>query len=314
LINVNAIIRVLWHADTDNIAQSTGKSQNPQKYWFPRFQKKRTIARTVMLPMNYVSPLKTSGLARHMLRVFLPKLTCFNSSRREACYYMVEQRLFAISRSRCDLLLSPGNGRYQRTPMNRTPFVSMARTMCTSIQTLIGRDIFLLRSIWIGWSMTGMSLNSLFQKKAYHCSRILDLVFKFFTSWCLRIVPPLFLRDMYRALKVPKTQTPPRLSHYSPMLHNAILALGTAFSDVPTLRDLKTRLYFLEKAKSYIEVECSRPHISVVNALSLIASFYSSQGDQTLGFVYFGKFLLAAMLVHEAERVLRYECMHRSSM
>jgi hypothetical protein len=96
---------------------------------------------------------------------------------------------------------------------------------------------------------------------------------------------------MYRALKVPKTQTPPRLSHYSPMLHNAILALGTAFSNVPTIRDLKTRLYFLEKAKSYIEDECSRPHISVVNALSLIASFYSSQSDQTLGFVYFGKHL-----------------------
>ncbi|XP_006455146.1 hypothetical protein AGABI2DRAFT_209475, partial [Agaricus bisporus var. bisporus H97] len=118
--------------------------------------------------------------------------------------------------------------------------------------------------------------------------KILDLVFKFYTSWCLRIVPPLFLRDMYRALKIPRNQTPPRLSHYSPMLHNAVLALGTGFSDDPTIRDLKTRLYFLEKAKSYIENECSRPHISVVNALSLIASFHSSQGDQTLGFIYFG--------------------------
>ncbi|KAJ3560388.1 hypothetical protein NP233_g10873 [Leucocoprinus birnbaumii] len=118
--------------------------------------------------------------------------------------------------------------------------------------------------------------------------KLLDLIFKFFTSWCLRLIPALFLRDMYRALSVPKNQTPPRLSHYSPMLHNALLALGTAFSDDPDIRDLKARMYFLEKAKGYMEDECSRPHLCVVNALSLIGSFHSSQGDPTLGYVFFG--------------------------
>ncbi|KAF9453398.1 hypothetical protein P691DRAFT_755650 [Macrolepiota fuliginosa MF-IS2] len=118
--------------------------------------------------------------------------------------------------------------------------------------------------------------------------KILDLVFKFFTSWCLRIVPPLFLRDMFRALSVPKNQPPSRQPHYSAMLHNAILALGTAFSDDPTIRDLKARMYFLDKAKSYWEDECSRPHLCVVQALSLIGSFHSSQGEQTLGYVFFG--------------------------
>lgn len=98
------------------------------------------------------------------------------------------------------------------------------------------------------------------------------------------------------------------------MLHNAVLALGTGFSDDPTIRDLKTRLYFLEKAKSYIENECSRPHISVVNALSLIASFHSSQGDQTLGFIYFGKYLFLAVTAHRAEHVCRYELTCRSGM
>jgi hypothetical protein len=73
------------------------------------------------------------------------------------------------------------------------------------------------------------------------------------------------------------------------MLHNAILALGATFSDDPTIRDLRTRTCFLEKAKSYIEDECSRPHLSVVNALSLIGSFHSGQGDQTLGYVFFGE-------------------------
>lgn len=118
--------------------------------------------------------------------------------------------------------------------------------------------------------------------------RVLDLVFKFFTSWCLRVVPTLFLRDMYRALSVPKNQPVPHQPHYSPMLHNAILALGTGFSDDPAIRNLKSRTYFLEKAKSYIEEECSKPRLCVVQALSLIGGFHSSQGDQTLGYVFFG--------------------------
>lgn len=119
--------------------------------------------------------------------------------------------------------------------------------------------------------------------------RILDLFFKFITSWCLRIVPPLFLRDMCRALSVPKNEIPPRQSHYSPMLHNAILAVGTAFSDVPAIRDLRSRMYFLEKANSYFDEECSRPQLCVVQALALIGSFHSSQGDRTLGYIFFGE-------------------------
>lgn len=46
--------------------------------------------------------------------------------------------------------------------------------------------------------------------------KALDLLFKFFTSWCFRIVPALFLRDMYRALIVPRSHTPPKTPHYSP--------------------------------------------------------------------------------------------------
>jgi len=118
--------------------------------------------------------------------------------------------------------------------------------------------------------------------------RALDLLFKFFTSWCLRLVPALFLRDMYRALCVPRGHIPPKTPHYSPMLHNALVALALAFLDAPQFRDLKARRYFADKAKGYIEAECQKPNISVVQALSFIASFYSSQGDQTLGYLYFG--------------------------
>ena len=128
-----------------------------------------------------------------------------------------------------------------------------------------------------------------FNADVSYTTRALDLLFKFFTSWCFRIVPALFLRDMYRALVVPRSHTPPKTPHYSPMLHNALVALGTAFLDDPNIRDFKSRQCFAEAAKRYMEVECQKPQLSVVHALDILASFHSSQGDQTLGFLYFGQ-------------------------
>jgi len=122
-----------------------------------------------------------------------------------------------------------------------------------------------------------------------YTTRALDLLFKFFTSWCFRIVPALFLRDMYRAPIVPPFHTPPKTPHYSPMLHNALVALGTAFLDDPNLRDFKSRRCFVDAAKHYLEVECQKPQLSVVHALDFLAGFHASQGDQTLGFLYFGQ-------------------------
>ena len=127
--------------------------------------------------------------------------------------------------------------------------------------------------------------------------RALDLFFKYFASWCVRIIPGLFLRDMCHSLSVPSSRDPPKTPHYSPMLHNALVALALAFVDDARFRDFKTRQYFADKAKSYLEAECQRPNISVVQALSFIGSFHSSQGDQTLGYLYFGMSLLNAISV-----------------
>ncbi|RDB17161.1 Nitrogen assimilation transcription factor nirA [Hypsizygus marmoreus] len=118
--------------------------------------------------------------------------------------------------------------------------------------------------------------------------KLLDLLFKFFTSWCLRIVPDLFLRDMHRALSGHRSQTPPKTTHYSPMLHNALISVATAFSDDPRIRDLQSRQAFAIAAKSYIEAECQQPNISVMHALSVIGSYHSGLGEQTLGYLYFG--------------------------
>lgn len=96
------------------------------------------------------------------------------------------------------------------------------------------------------------------------------------------------MRDMHRALSIPSGETPPKSTHYSPMLHNAILALATAFSDNPSIRNNRMRDCFARKAKEYIEIECPRPNLSVVNALNALASYHSSLGEQSLGYLYFG--------------------------
>jgi hypothetical protein len=72
------------------------------------------------------------------------------------------------------------------------------------------------------------------------------------------------------------------------MLHNALVALATAFSDDHRIRNIKSRRYYVTAAKSYIDDECQSPSISAVHALSLLGGFHSTQGDQTLGYMYFG--------------------------
>jgi hypothetical protein len=132
---------------------------------------------------------------------------------------------------------------------------------------------------------------------------LLDVFFKFFSSWCYRTVPDLFLRDMRRYLEGTETRLPenpqspsddkpvitgPKTVHYTPMLHNAILSVALAYSDDPLLSKSSTRAKFVEKAKSTLEMECSRPSLACVQALAYIASFYSGEGEQTLGFLFFG--------------------------
>ena len=90
---------------------------------------------------------------------------------------------------------------------------------------------------------------------------------------------------MYRALG--PSQTPPKTPHYSPMLHNALVALALAFTDEP-FNDIKTRQIYAATAKSFIEAECRKPNLSVVHALSVLSSYHNSLGDQTLGYMYFG--------------------------
>ena len=118
----------------------------------------------------------------------------------------------------------------------------------------------------------------------------------------MRSIAEFFFRDMYTFLH--PTSRPPqhhsrpasqRLAHYSPMLHNAILAVSTAFSSDGVVRAPETRAAFASAAKALLEQECAAPRVSTIQALGMLASYHSGRGEQTLGFMYFGNSILFMM-------------------
>jgi hypothetical protein len=131
---------------------------------------------------------------------------------------------------------------------------------------------------------------------------LLNRFFKFFSNWCLRVIPSLFLRDMAVALLSPaltaqNSSSPPKTAHYSPLLHNSILAVAAAYSDDPAICCREGKTSFAKKAKEYVEIECARPTLSTVQALAILSSYHSGLSEQSLGFMYFGKCLLLSFLI-----------------
>ena len=94
----------------------------------------------------------------------------------------------------------------------------------------------------------------------------------------------LFKHDMALALAYPYPRTP----HYSPMLHNAILAIALGLSDDPYLRLPSTRAIFGTQAKSFIEEEGMTPSVATVQAFAHIASYHSLGAEHNLGWLYIG--------------------------
>jgi len=100
----------------------------------------------------------------------------------------------------------------------------------------------------------------------------------------MRSNPSLFKHDMALALTYPYPQTP----HYSPMLHNAILAIALGLSEHPYLRLSSTRAIFSAQAKSFIEEEGMTPSVATVQAFAHIASYHSLGAEHNLGWLYIG--------------------------
>ena len=118
--------------------------------------------------------------------------------------------------------------------------------------------------------------------------RALELYFRFSTSWTLRIIPNFFLRDLAIATEAPDPK--PQINHYSPMLHNIVVAVALAYSDDRALRERALRDKFISQGKLSLDSECQRPTLSTVQSLDLLSSYYSGMGEQTLGFLHFGSF------------------------
>ncbi|WVR06186.1 hypothetical protein IAU60_003216 [Kwoniella sp. DSM 27419] len=106
----------------------------------------------------------------------------------------------------------------------------------------------------------------------------LDRFFRFYACWVFR-------RDMATALHGDgQTKT----TSYSPMLHNAILAIALGFSDEPYLRAPETRKLFATKAKDSIDQEGMKPSVATVQAFAHLASYHSLSGEHNLGWLYIG--------------------------
>lgn len=124
-------------------------------------------------------------------------------------------------------------------------------------------------------------------------------------GWGLRAFPSLFLKDMYRALRVPRSQQPPKTLSYSPVLHNAMLAICAIFSSDPHIRARKTRECFADAARACLKAECRKPQISLVHALAFLGTFYADAGERILADLYVGKYRFTSSLAFFTHSILQ---------
>lgn len=136
-------------------------------------------------------------------------------------------------------------------------------------------------------------------------ANVLDRFFRFFASWGLRVIPTHFHTDMMGVIQAPRNSKIARASHYSPFLHNVILAVALGFADDENLRSLATREIFMREADRYLEGEIARPSLATVHALALKPSFYSLQGDHMTGWTTFG---LADRAAQSCQRHKLFKC------
>lgn len=67
------------------------------------------------------------------------------------------------------------------------------------------------------------------------------------------------------------------------------MSFATAFSDNPKIRAKQTRSHFASCAKQFLESECERPTLTVVQALALLSDYHASFGERGLAYMFYGK-------------------------
>lgn len=81
---------------------------------------------------------------------------------------------------------------------------------------------------------------------------------------------------------------PRRTAHYSPLLHNVVLALGVAFLDIPVEVREQLGIAFSKRAKDLLEEEAETAMLSTVSGVLLLGSYHASVARHNLGFIYSG--------------------------
>jgi Fungal specific transcription factor domain len=124
------------------------------------------------------------------------------------------------------------------------------------------------------------------QLKPEHHVRLLNAFFTWINPWCLWVSRADFMASLFPNGFQAETVSapPPRSSTYSEMLHLAMLAVASPLIDDPALRSDRLDIYtagvpFAAQAKRLIEVETAKPMLSTVQALMLLASVLTSQGQ-----------------------------------
>ncbi|CAE6454956.1 unnamed protein product [Rhizoctonia solani] len=130
---------------------------------------------------------------------------------------------------------------------------------------------------------------------------ILSRCFKYGVTWLHCMLPEVFLRDMLYSLtsEVSTVGDQPRYPNYTPMLHCALLAYASAFSDNPEIRSPSFRTELVRYAKQWLDYEFERPVVALVRALALLAEYHCGFGEERVGYMYMGmSFRAARLLIH----------------
>ncbi|CAE7221642.1 unnamed protein product [Rhizoctonia solani] len=125
---------------------------------------------------------------------------------------------------------------------------------------------------------------------------ILSHCFKYGVTWLHCMLPETFLHDMLYFLTSEASTAGDqlRLQHYTPMLHCALLAYGSAFSENPEIRSPSVRAEFARYAKQWLDFEFKRPVMGLVRALALLAEYHCGIGERSTGFMYMGMSIRSA--------------------
>jgi hypothetical protein len=96
-----------------------------------------------------------------------------------------------------------------------------------------------------------------------------------------------FRSDMYTCLSIEGGSRSSRTSHYSPVLHNALLASACQLSEDSRAND-GVAAALLRASQHELFIEGDRPTLSTIQGVLLIANYFTCIGKHGLGYFYAG--------------------------